>query len=49
MPGARTFAPCCTYLLNSRYVVKDASGREIEHLMVDGFLIAYWVWFGESG
>jgi hypothetical protein len=24
-------------------VVKDAGGREIEHIMVDGFIIAYWV------
>jgi hypothetical protein len=24
-------------------VVKDASGREIEHLMLDGFVIAFWV------
>ena len=30
-------------LITSDYVVKDESGREIEHLMVDGFVIAYWV------
>jgi len=29
--------------ITSDYVVKDASGREIEHLMLDGFIIAYWV------
>ena len=44
----RKLVDSCTRLarhpfITSDYVVKDASGREIEHLMVDGFVIAYWV------
>ena len=43
-----TRSSSCTRLarhpfITSDYVVKDSSGREIEHLMVDGFIIAYWV------
>ena len=42
----RKLVDTCTRLarhpfITSDYVVKDASGREIEHLMVDGFIIAY--------
>ena len=42
----RRLVDTCTRLarhpfITSDYVVKDESGREIEHLMVDGFIIAY--------
>ncbi len=42
----RKLVDICTRLarhpfITSDCVVKDESGREIEHLMVDGFIIAY--------
>ena len=27
----------------SDYIIRDAAGHDIEHLHVDGFLLAYWV------
>lgn len=30
-------------LLESDYHLPDADGREIEHLLVDGFMFTYWV------
>jgi mRNA-degrading endonuclease RelE of RelBE toxin-antitoxin system len=44
----RRLVDICTKLarhpfITPDYVVKDASGREIEHLMTGGFIIAYWV------
>ena len=44
----RKLVDTCTRLvrhpfITSDYVVKDANGREIEHLMLDGSIIAYWV------
>ena len=44
----RKLVDTCTGLarhpfITSDYVVKDSGGREIEHLMADGFIIAYWV------
>ncbi len=29
--------------LESDYALKDAEGRSIEHLLVDGFVFSYWV------
>jgi mRNA-degrading endonuclease RelE of RelBE toxin-antitoxin system len=29
--------------VKSDYSVKDADGRDIEHILVGGFVIAYWV------
>lgn len=29
--------------IESDYALADAEGRAIEHIMVDGFIIAYWV------
>jgi hypothetical protein len=28
--------------VRSDYSVKDTDGRDIEHIIIDGFLIAYW-------
>lgn len=29
--------------IKSDYSIRDADGREIEHILVDGFVIAYWI------
>ena len=29
--------------IQADYSVRDADGRDIEHILVDGFVIAYWV------
>jgi mRNA-degrading endonuclease RelE of RelBE toxin-antitoxin system len=29
--------------IHADYSVRDADGRDIEHILVDGFVIAYWV------
>lgn len=29
--------------IKSDYSMRDADGRDIEHLLIDGFVIAYWV------
>lgn len=29
--------------IDSDYRLKDSDGREIEHILVEGFVIAYWV------
>ena len=44
----RKLVDTCTKLarhpfITSDYVVKDARGLEIDHLMLDGFVIAYWI------
>jgi hypothetical protein len=30
-------------LIRSDYHLKDESGREIEHLMIEGYVFAYWL------
>ncbi len=30
-------------MITADYIVKDADGREIEHLLAEGFVIAYWL------
>ena len=31
------------YFIKSDYRIRDADGREIEHLLTEGFVIAYWL------
>lgn len=43
----KAMAACKQLALNpfvkSDYSLKDSDGRDIEHLLVDGFVLAYWV------
>lgn len=45
--GRKLLDSCNRLALNpfveSDYAIKDADGREIEHISMDRFLIAYWV------
>ena len=45
--GRKLLETCNQLAMNpfveSDYAIKDADGRGIEHILIDGFLIAYWV------